>query len=524
MNTHVSVEASTFDDAARPNPGASTPTKSPARKRRSRRLRRRLLLLIVLIAAAAGGYYAYTTYFAPAETAAVTYVTSAVAVGDIEDAVAAVGTLAASESRIVETTVGARIATLAFDVGEVVAEGDIIATMEAAPFEADLTVAEAQLANLEAQLADREAQLDLAQQDLTRQEGLFAANAVAETAVQNARVGVISATAALESSRAQLAQQEQVVATAEEDLAATTIRAPISGTVVDLPVQIGQTVDPGTALLTLAGLSTMTVTAQVSEADVGRLFQGMEAYFTTLGGSEERWTGTLRQILPTPTVENNVVLYSLIFDVANPTGTLMIGMSAEAFFVVSGAEDVLTIPIAALRPAPRIMAPAAGAPAADAGGEEAVAAPAEGANVIAGGPAAGAQGQAPGAFTGRPPEGVTPEMIQQRMAQGGAAPGAGGGDGVRRLAPAPAAEGATTTYSVRVLHEDGTVEDRLVEIGVQDRVNAEVVSGLAAGEAVITATARPGATNAAPQAGAGPGNAQFIGGPGGGGAVMMRSF
>ena len=53
----------------------------------------------------------------------------------------------------------------------------------------------------------------------------------------------------------------------------------------------------------------MTVWTQVSEADVSRLRVGMDAYFTTLGQPDRRWVGKLRQILPTPEVVNNVVLY-----------------------------------------------------------------------------------------------------------------------------------------------------------------------------------------------------------------------
>ena len=62
----------------------------------------------------------------------------------------------------------------------------------------------------------------------------------------------------------------------------------------------------------------MTVWTQVSEADVAELKVGMDAYFTTLGQPDRRWDGKLRQILPTPEVVNNVVLYNALFDVAEP--------------------------------------------------------------------------------------------------------------------------------------------------------------------------------------------------------------
>ena len=71
----------------------------------------------------------------------------------------------------------------------------------------------------------------------------------------------------------------------------------------------------------------------MSEADVGKLKLGMNAYFTLLGQPGKRYPGTLRQIKPTPATENNVVLYYALFDVPNPDGTLMMNMTAQVFFV-----------------------------------------------------------------------------------------------------------------------------------------------------------------------------------------------
>ncbi|PWG73562.1 efflux RND transporter periplasmic adaptor subunit, partial [Enterococcus hirae] len=59
-----------------------------------------------------------------------------------------------------------------------------------------------------------------------------------------------------------------------------------------------------------AELSTMTVSTEVTEADVARLEIGMPVYFSTLGNSAVRYDSTLRQVLPTPEVVNNVVLYT----------------------------------------------------------------------------------------------------------------------------------------------------------------------------------------------------------------------
>jgi macrolide-specific efflux system membrane fusion protein len=82
----------------------------------------------------------------------------------------------------------------------------------------------------------------------------------------------------------------------------------------------------------------------------------MAVHFSTLGMPDRQWTGIVRQILPTPEVINDVILYDVLIDVANPDHALMTQMSAQVFFVLGEAKDALLVPVAALQPA----TPAAG--------------------------------------------------------------------------------------------------------------------------------------------------------------------
>ena len=154
------------------------------------------------------------------------------------------------------------------------------------------------------------------------------------------------------------AQTQQTESTLKGDLANlsyTKIYAPMTGTVIDINARQGQTLNANQSapiVLRVADLDTMTVKTQVSEADVSRLKIGMPAYFTTLGQANRRRTGNLRQILPTPEVVNNVVLYSALFDVPNPQADLLPQMSAQVFFVVAHAENVPVVPMAALKAIP----------------------------------------------------------------------------------------------------------------------------------------------------------------------------
>jgi macrolide-specific efflux system membrane fusion protein len=125
----------------------------------------------------------------------------------------------------------------------------------------------------------------------------------------------------------------------------------MDSTVVDQKAREGQTLNANQQtpmILQLAKLDVMTVRAQVAEADVMRLQAGQPIYFSTLGAGERRWQGTVRQILPTPQIINNVVLYDVLIDSDNHDRQLMTSMSAQVFFVLGKVEQVPLLPVSAL--------------------------------------------------------------------------------------------------------------------------------------------------------------------------------
>ncbi len=323
-------------------PGAVPP---PRRKRRSR-----VWIWLPVIAVLAGaGYYGWHAY-APAETTTA-IITQAVVRGDIENAVTAVGTLEAVKSVDAGAQVSGQLKTLHVAIGDTVKKDQLLAEMDPATIENRIEINRAELANLQAQLESKKAQLALKQANIARQRNLVAGNAAAQQALDQAVADLAAAEADVNATDAQIRKQQATLAGDEVDLGYTKIYAPMAGTVVSNPVKEGQTlnaVQSAPTIVTIADLSTMTVRAEVSEADVSRLKVGMEAYFTLLGQPGKRFTGKLRQIEPTPTVENNVVLYNALFDVPNPDGELMMSMSAQVFFVQAAARDVLLVPAGAV--------------------------------------------------------------------------------------------------------------------------------------------------------------------------------
>ncbi|HEX5612712.1 MAG TPA: efflux RND transporter periplasmic adaptor subunit [Burkholderiales bacterium] len=429
MTTHTAAPVD------RPPAGAPqrTPARSPAFK-----FGRYALLLAAFALLAAGGYAAWRTWLGE-DKASASLLTATAQRGNLEDAVTATGTLQPKEFVDVGTQVSGQLKKLHVEVGAVVKAGQLLAEIDPSVYQSKVDGDRAQLLNQRAQLADREAQLGLAELQLRRQQNLMRENATTTDALQVAEAARQSALAQVNSIKAQMQQTESTLRGDEANLGYTRIYAPIAGTVVSQAAKQGQTLNANQqapVVMRIANLSTMTVQAQVSEADVPKLRIGMDVYFTTLGGDNRRFHGKLRQIPPTPTVVNNVVLYDALFDVANPDQVLMTQMTAQVFFVASSAKDAVLVPLAALRPVPS-------------------------------------------------------EGRSRAPREGGERKSRERGTGID-----PRARYAKGEALLSVVGADGNVTDREVKVGVMNRVSAQILSGLEPGENVVIGSKTPAAAAA----------------------------
>ncbi|MGF1626485.1 MAG: efflux RND transporter periplasmic adaptor subunit [Alphaproteobacteria bacterium] len=313
-------------------------------------MKRAILLLVVVVAVAAGAFQ----WYGSASTAVPGGYASAVAArGSLETVVTAVGSVEPLDSVEVGAQVSGQITALHVKEGDTVEQGQLLAEIDTTVYEAQVAANRADLRALQAQRDQREAELTLARQQFARQEQLMASRATSQEAFDSAFAQVQIATAQIAALEADIAKAESGLDANLANLSYARITAPMAGTVLTLSVRQGQTVNANQStptILLLADLEVMTIRTQVSEADVGRLLPGMDVYFTTLGDPERRWQGSLRQVLPQPTVENNVVLYNALFEVDNDDGRLLPSMTAQVFFVVERAEDAVIVPITAVGP------------------------------------------------------------------------------------------------------------------------------------------------------------------------------
>ncbi len=299
--------------------------------------------------------------------------------GNIESSVTALGTLQPRQYVDVGAQASGQIRTLHVEVGDTVKQGQLLVEIDPSTQQAQLDAGRYAIETLKAQVKQQQAEHLLAEQQLRRQQRMANDGATRDEDVQTAQAKVLTTQAQIDMFQAQILQAKASLRSAEAELGYTRIYAPMSGTVVALDVREGQTLNAQQRtplILRIAKLSPMTVWAEVSEADIGQVKAGMQAYFTTLSGGGRRWTSTVRQILPIPPKplelmsqgggspaaasggtgsasggggSGRVVLYTVLLDVENADNALMADMTAQVFFINASAQNVLTAPIAAFQ-------------------------------------------------------------------------------------------------------------------------------------------------------------------------------
>jgi HlyD family secretion protein len=339
------------------------------------RRKRYLITIIILIVLSAGGFFLCQKgsnqkfRLVKAER------------GEISLVVTATGTINPVITVLVGSQVSGTIKALYADFNSRVKEGQVIAQIDPAIFEAQVeqgraNVLSAQANHLNAQANHENAKANLmkaevglleAKRTLDRNRPLLERQVVAQATLDTAQANydtavaqrevakaqVESARAQVESSRAQVEQARAALKVSETNLRYTTIRSPVQGVVISRNVDVGQTVAASLqapTLFTIAkDLTQMQVDTNVSEADIGRVAVDQEAIFTVDAYPERTFRGKVSEIRNAPITIQNVVTYDVVIQVDNKDLKLKPGMTANVSVMIAHREGVLKITNAALR-------------------------------------------------------------------------------------------------------------------------------------------------------------------------------
>ncbi len=318
-------------------------------------------LLIALIIAGAIGGFCYYNYMGekPLE-----YMTIKPSRGDVIETVLATGSLVGRNEVEVGAQVNGQIQKLYVKLGDKVKKGDMIAEIDPRTQINSLSSAKAELRIVQADKKQTEALLKMQEAEYNRQLKMRKGNATSDASLESAEASLAQTKAKLEACDAYIEKAKISVSTAETNLGYTKITAPRDGVVIGIVTEEGQTVvstQSAPTIVKIADLDTMTVEAEISEADVVKVKAGMPAYFTILGMPGRKFISEFRAIEPATESESSssssassassstqAIYYNALLDVDNSEGILRKSMTAEVTIVLGESKNVLYLPIAVL--------------------------------------------------------------------------------------------------------------------------------------------------------------------------------
>ena len=293
----------------------------------------------------------------------VSYITEPVIRKNIEKSVNATGEVKAIELVTVGAQTSGKIEYLPVKVGQRIQKGDLIAQIDSTTQENDVNSAKAKLTSLKAQLNAAEISAKIAEKQFVREQRLLKKNAASQEDFENAKDAFEAAKAKVTELKASIAETALALNTAETNLGYTKITAPLDGVVVSVPVKTGQTVNAAMntpTIVQIADLSQMEILIEISEGDIGKVQTGAKVTYTVLSAPETVYETTLKSIDPGLTLLTNgeytevvgsdeAIYYYGRLVVDNPDGALRIGMTTQNVIYIAQADNVLTVPVLAVK-------------------------------------------------------------------------------------------------------------------------------------------------------------------------------
>ncbi len=318
---------------------------------------KKIIKWVIIVALLAAASTAAWMYFKPKEE--INYITENVRRSNIRQTVTATGEISAAQLVDVGSQASGQIKKLHVKLGQQVSKGDLIAEIDSTTQMNTLNTEKAKLDTFQAQLASAEIKLKSMDKKLKREQALWKEDATSKAELEDAQDNYAAAKASVAELKSQIRQSQIAINTFEADLGYTRITAPISGTVVAVMVEEGQTVNANQTtpnIAQIADLGKMLNKMQIAEGDANKVKAGLKLTFTTLSQPDNIREAVLDVVDPglttmskgsyttsTDTSENAVYYYARSI-VPNADGSLHIGMTTENTIIINDAANVLTVP------------------------------------------------------------------------------------------------------------------------------------------------------------------------------------
>lgn len=271
--------------------------------------------------------------------------------GDLLRTINAPGAIEPKQMVQISAEVSARIMALPFAEGDAVREGDVICRLDSEDLQARLDAAESRLRSQESQLDGARAELELAKLELGRVQELLDTGDVAKSEFDSARARVLQGESSVAVIEAGIEAARADVRAARRDLENAVITSPITGRIVNLPVEVGETVlgtfnNQGSLIMEIADLGTMMMQARIDETSVGLVGEGQRADVRLLAYGDRVFEGVVERVGLQRRIFSDGTSYvqAEILVTQSEDDLLRTGLTANADIHVETVRDAIIVP------------------------------------------------------------------------------------------------------------------------------------------------------------------------------------
>ncbi len=301
----------------------------------------RILLLVLLAFAVFGTMYYLWKKSRPVVKI---YQIEEVSRTNVDKRTVATGKVEPRNEILIKPQMSGIIAEIYKEAGDVVKAGDIIAKIKVIPDMVSLNSAESRV-----QLA--QISFDQATRNYDRDKKLYAEKVISREEFEKTELQYFNGKEELKAAKDNLSLTRDGISNDKSQMTNTLVRSTINGTILDIPVKVGNSViqsnsfNDGTTIATVANMADMLFVGKLDETEVGRINVGMPMDITIGAVEGKKLTATLEYVSPKGVEENGAIMFEMKAAVKVPADVFVrAGYSANAEIVLSKSENVLTVP------------------------------------------------------------------------------------------------------------------------------------------------------------------------------------
>ena len=279
----------------------------------------------------------------------VVYETQSPVITTIIDKTVATGSVVPRKEIEIKPQISGIIDELFVEEGDEVKKGDLIARIRIIPDMINLNNAKSRVTKAKIALQD-------AKRNFDRMLDLFEKGVIPKKEFESYETTYNNAKEELQNAEDNLALIKEGQLKKSGAPTNTLVRSTISGMVLDIPVEIGNSViesnnfNDGTTIATVADMSDMIFKGKIDETEVGKIHEGMPLILTIGAIDDTKFDAVLTKISPKGVEENGAVQFEIEADVNLKKGEFIrSGYSANADIVLAKVENVLSVPEALLQ-------------------------------------------------------------------------------------------------------------------------------------------------------------------------------